>query len=113
MSESNAATAHYAHTLAGAGPAHWEPLYDHLRRVAEGDGDSLVGAAGFAGRATVSEPRRAYDRRGSRTAKPCRPGARSLCAKSCGDVAARPGARISNLQGDGGNSASLPGESSA
>jgi hypothetical protein len=74
---------------------------------------SHIGANGFAGRATVSERRRAHDRCGLRTAKPCRPGARGLCAKSCGDVAARPGARVSHLQGDGGNSASLPGESSA
>ena len=35
-----------------------------------------------------------------------------VCASSLsGDAAARPGARISDLQGDGGNSASLPGES--
>ena len=32
-------------------------------------------------------------------------------AKPRGDVAARPGARISDRQGDGGKSASLPGES--
>jgi hypothetical protein len=57
--------------------------------------------------------RRAHDRCGQRTVKPCRPDARGLCVKSCGDVAARPGTRISDLQGDGGNSASLPGESSA
>jgi hypothetical protein len=35
--------------------------------------------------------RRAYDRCHQRTAKSCGPGARGLCAKSCGDVAARPG----------------------
>lgn len=39
----------YAHTLPPpATQNEWEPLLDHLRRVAEGDGDSLVGAAGFA-----------------------------------------------------------------
>ena len=52
------------------------------------------------------------DMRGrARTNKSCGPDARGLCVKSCGDVAARPGARISHLHGDGGNSASLPGES--
>ncbi len=45
------------------------------------------------------------------TEKSCGPDARSLCLKSCGDVVARPGPRISHPQGDGGNSASLPGES--
>ena len=69
---------------------------------------SHIGAIGIAGRATVSEGCRAHDRCDQRTAKPCRPGARGLCAKSCGDVAARPGTRISDRQGDGGNSASLP-----
>jgi hypothetical protein len=46
-----------------------------------------------------------------RTEKSCGPDARGLCVKSSGDVAARPGVRISHPQGDGGNSASLPGES--
>ncbi|MGY4333639.1 hypothetical protein ACVWWG_008056 [Bradyrhizobium sp. LB7.2] len=50
-------------------------------------------------------------RRRARTNKSCGPDARGLCVKSCGDEAARPGARISYPQGDGGNSASLPGES--
>jgi len=35
--------------------------------------------------------RRAHDRCSLRTAKSCGPGARGLCAKCCGDVAARPG----------------------
>ncbi|EJN10983.1 hypothetical protein PMI42_05706 [Bradyrhizobium sp. YR681] len=35
--------------------------------------------------------RRAHDRCDLRTAKSCGPGARGLCAKSCGDVAAQPG----------------------
>jgi len=47
----------------------------------------------------------------ARTEKSCGPDARGLCVKSCGDVAAQPGTRISHLHGDGGNSASLPGES--
>src|SRR3954453_10475757 len=47
----------------------------------------------------------------ARTNKSCGPDARGLCVKSCGDVAVQPGARISHLHGDGGNSASLPGES--
>ncbi len=49
-------------------------------------------------------------RRCARTEKSCGPDARGLCVKSCGDV--RPtGTRIDQPQGDGGNSASLPGES--
>ena len=70
-----------------------------------------IGATDFAGRATVSGDERAHDRCDRRTAKSCRPGARGLCAKSCGDVAAQPGTRIDHLRGDGGNSATLPGES--
>lgn len=38
----------YAHTLPQRATAEWEPLWDHLRRVAEGDGDRLSGAAQFA-----------------------------------------------------------------
>ncbi len=34
-----------------------------------------------------------------------------LCVKVCGDVATQPGTRIDQPQGDGGNSASLPEES--
>jgi hypothetical protein len=52
-----------------------------------------------------------FQRRRARTNKSCGPDARSLCVKSCGDAGGQPGARISHLQGDGGNSASLPGES--
>ncbi len=44
---------------------------------------------------------RAHDRCSLRTLKPCRPGARSLCAKSRSDVAVQPGACISDPQGDG------------
>ena len=58
------------------------------RAAVDADG---VGANGLAGRATVSETQRAHDRCDRRTAKSCGPGARGLCAKSCGDVAARPG----------------------
>ena len=47
----------------------------------------------------------------ARTNKSCGPDARGLCVKSCGDVTVQPGARISHLQGDGGNSATLPEES--
>jgi CRISPR-associated endonuclease/helicase Cas3 len=40
---------HYAHTLPPPKTqADWEPLYDHLRRVAEGDSEALTGAARFA-----------------------------------------------------------------
>ncbi|MET4390519.1 hypothetical protein ABIB73_006301 [Bradyrhizobium sp. F1.4.3] len=80
----------------------------HAGRIAVDVGH--IGARGIAGRATVSDARRAHDRCDRRTAKSCGPGARSLCAKCCGDACARPGARISHPQGDGGNSASLPGE---
>ena len=45
-----------------------------------------TGAKGVAGRATVSDRRRANDRCDPRTAKSCRPDARRLCVKSCGDV---------------------------
>jgi len=39
---------HYAHTLPPPKARDdWEPLIDHLRRVAEGDGNGLVGATGF------------------------------------------------------------------
>lgn len=48
MAKAHEQATFYAHTLAGAAPAQWEPLFDHLRRVAEGDGASLVGAADFA-----------------------------------------------------------------
>jgi len=78
-------------------------------RAAVDAGD--IGAKGFAGRETVSEKTRASDRCDLRTAKSCGPDARGLCVKCCGDVAARPGPRISHPQGNGGNSASLPGES--
>ena len=44
-----------------------------------------AGAKGVAGRATVSDRRRANDRCDPRTAKSCRPDARRLCVKSCGD----------------------------
>lgn len=40
---------HYAHTLPPPRTRDdWEPLYDHLRRVAEGDACALTGAAAFA-----------------------------------------------------------------
>ncbi|MDH2354762.1 hypothetical protein QCM77_31815 [Bradyrhizobium sp. SSUT18] len=70
-----------------------------------------IGANGFAGRATVSgvtaHTTGVIGVRQNRVVLT----PRGLCVKSCGDVAARPGARISHLHGDGGNSASLPGES--
>ena len=70
-----------------------------------------IGAKSFAGRATVSEgiarttgvigvrPNRVVLAPGV-----CAPNLAVMCV-------ARPGARISHPQGDGGNSASLPGES--
>ncbi|MFK4578410.1 hypothetical protein ABIF83_001857 [Bradyrhizobium ottawaense] len=54
---------------------------------------------------------RVFRRDRPRTEKSCGPDARGLCVKACGDAAARPGTRIDHPQGDGGNSASLPGES--
>ena len=46
-----------------------------------------------------------------RTEKSCGPDARGSGVKPCGDAAARPGARIDQPRGDGGNSATLPEES--
>jgi len=45
-----------------------------------------IGAKVFAGRATVSKAIARTTGVISRTAKSCGPGARSLCAKSCGDA---------------------------
>jgi hypothetical protein len=42
--------------------------------------------------------RRAHDRCDRRTAKSCRPGARGLCAKSCGDVCCPTGPRASAIR---------------
>lgn len=40
---------HYAHTNPlSSDPMDWELLFDHLQLVAEGDGEVLAGAAGFA-----------------------------------------------------------------
>src|SRR3954466_11721285 len=74
---------------------------------------SHIGAKGFAGRATVSEgvahTTGAISVRQNRVV--LTPG---VCASSLVVMwTARPGIRISHPQGDGGNSASLPGESSA
>ena len=72
-----------------------------------------TGAKGIAGRATVSESiartTGAVSVRQNRVV--LTPG---VCASSLAVMrVARPGLRVSYLQGDGGNSASLPGESSA
>jgi len=72
-----------------------------------------VGAKGIAGRATVSEcvarTTGAVCVRQNRVVL-----APGVCAPSLVVMcAARPGPHISHPQGDGGNSASLPGESSA
>ena len=74
---------------------------------------SHIGAKGFAGRETVSEG--VAHTTGADSVRQNRvvltPG---VCASSLVVVrAARPGSRISHPQGDGGNSASLPGENSA
>jgi hypothetical protein len=70
-----------------------------------------IGANGFAGRATVSEgvahTTGVIDVRQNRVV--LTPG---VCASSVAVMRdAQPGTRISHPQGDGGNSASLPGES--
>ena len=72
---------------------------------------SYIGAKGFAGRATVSEDVArttgvACVRQNRVVLAPgvCAPSLVVMCD-------AQPGARISHPQGDGGNSASLPGES--
>ncbi len=72
-----------------------------------------TGAKGIAGRETVSESRAhttgAVGVRQNRVV--LAPGA---CAPSLAVMrAGRPGPRVSHPQGDGGNSASLPGESTA
>ena len=70
----------------------------------------LIGAKGFAGRATVSKTIahttgviRVRQNRLVLAPGACAPSLAVMC-----DV--QPGAHISHLQGDGGNSASLPGE---
>ena len=74
---------------------------------------SCIGAKGFAGRATVSET--IARTTGVIGVRPNRvvlaPG---VCAPSLAVMCiAQPGKHISHPQGDGGNSASLPGENSA
>jgi hypothetical protein len=74
---------------------------------------SHIGAKGFAGRETVSEgvAHTTGVARVRQNRVVLTPG---VCASSLVVMwAARPGIRISHPQGDGGNSASLPGESSA
>ena len=72
-----------------------------------------VGAIGFAGRETVSDSI-AHTTGAVRVRQNRVVLAPGVCAPSLVVMrAAQPGARISDPQGDGGNSASLPGESSA
>jgi len=80
--------------------SHHDPRHDPVRS------QRFFSASG----ASTREPSK-FGRGRPRTAKACGPDARGLCVKACGDEAAQPGARISDPQGDGGNSASLPGES--
>jgi hypothetical protein len=72
---------------------------------------SYIGAKGFAGRATVSEGlARTTGVIGVRRNRVVL--ASGVCAPSLAVMCvAQPGGRISHPQGDGGNSASLPGES--
>jgi hypothetical protein len=70
-----------------------------------------IGAKGFAGRATVSESlaRTTGVIRVRRNRVVLAPG---VCASSVAVMrVAQPGPRVSHLRDDGGNSASLPGES--
>ncbi len=70
-----------------------------------------IGANGFAGRATVSEGL-AHTTGVIRVRQNRVVLAPGVCASSLVVMCAvQPGARISHPQGDGGNSASLPGES--
>jgi hypothetical protein len=74
-------------------------------------GVGLIGAKGFAGRATVSKSiaRTTGEICVRQNRVVLAPG---VCAPSLVVMrAAQPGLRVSDLQGDGGNSASLPGES--
>ena len=78
----------------------------HARRGRHGDCHSgLVDRRRCAHRAPARRPRR------PRTEKSCGPDARQAGVKPSGDAAARPGTCIIEPQGDGGNSASLPEES--
>ena len=72
---------------------------------------SYIGAKGFAGRATVSKTvARTTGVIGVRQNRVVL--APGVCAPSIAVMwVARPGTRVSHPQGDGGNSASLPGES--
>ena len=70
-----------------------------------------IGAKGFAGRATVSETPGAHDRCDSSVRQNRVVLAPGVCAPSLVVMCiAQPGVRISHPQGDGGNSATLPGE---
>ena len=72
---------------------------------------SCIGAKGFAGRATVSEGL-AHTTGVARVRRNRVVLAPGVCAPSLAVMwVAQPGGRISHPQGDGGNSASLPGES--
>ena len=78
----------------------------HARRGRHGDCHSgLVDRRRCAHRAPARRPGR------PRTEKSCGPDARQAGVKPSGDAAARPGPCSIEPQGDGGNSASLPGES--
>jgi len=93
-------------------PAQGRGAYrDRHERGPGGGGRQSHRREGFRKAGNRERRRRAHDRCDRRTAKSCGPDARGLCVKCCGDVAARPGTRIDQPQGDGGNSATLPGES--
>ena len=95
-------------------PAQGRGAYrDRHERGPDGGGRWSHRREGFAGRATVSEgvAHTTGVARVRQNRVVLTPG---VCASSLVVMwAARPGIRISHPQGDGGNSASLPGESSA
>ena len=70
---------------------------DRHERGPDGGGRKPHRREGLRGAGNRERGHRAHDRCGSRTAKSCGPDARSLCVKSCGDVAARP-ARASAIR---------------
>jgi hypothetical protein len=68
-----------------------------------------IGAKSIAGRATVSEMRRAHDRCDLRTAKSCGPGARRLASSVAVMRSVQPGARILSRKATGATVQRSPG----
>ncbi len=81
---------------------------DRHERGPGGGGRRSRRREGFCRAGNCEQGRRAYDRCDLRTAKSCGPGARGLCAKSCGDVCCPTGRAHQPSARRRGNSASLP-----